>query len=156
MADLADALRERGFHDVRTYLQSGNVVLESGGTEDEVAGAVSESIADRFGFQVPVMARNAVEMRRVAGGHPFQDLGLESRYLMVAFLDSEPSAASPGLSDGEHLPDRLMISGREVYLAYPRGQGRSKLTNDLVERRLGVTSTIRNWNTVSKLADLAG
>ncbi len=76
--------------------------------------------------------------------------------LLVAFLDRMPSVdLARSIDPRIYEPDRLQLRGREVYLRYPNGSGRSKLTNSLIEKRLGVESTARNWNSVQRLAALA-
>ena len=115
------------------------------------------ALHQEFGFKVPVISRSAEEIAGVASSHPFAELGLDDRLLHVAFLDRAPDQPLDDQIDATHyLPDRFHSDGREVYLAYPTGSGRSKLSHALLERYLGVSATSRNWRTVSKLAELAG
>ncbi len=154
MADLRAALSARGFGQVTTVLQSGNVLLHSAEPEQAVASTVAETIAESFGLQVGVVVRTAAELAAIAGRNPFlaDDPGLDPTKLHVAFLAKPPAAASAAkLDPNRSLPDSFLLDGRELYLSYPNGSGRSRLTLDYVERCLGVQATARNWRTVQRL-----
>jgi uncharacterized protein (DUF1697 family) len=155
MGDLRHLAEHIGLADPETYVRSGNLVVESDLSESEVAGLLEGSIEDRFGLQIPIICRSGGELARVASSHPFSGLGLEDRMLHVAFLDREPGQDASSLIDAaKYEPDRLELDGREVYLAYPNGSGRSKLNHSLLEQRLEVSATARNWRTVSTLAEM--
>lgn len=157
MAELRDLLTRRGFMDVRTYIQSGNVILRSDGREDEIVERVHTAILERFDLEVPVIVRTTRDFETVAASHPLSAVVDDPRFLMVAFLDREPGEpVQSRLDASEFAPDRFEGTGREIYLAYPNGSGRSKLSHTLLERRLGVTVTARNWKTVRALADMLG
>lgn len=155
MADLRDLARSLGFEDVKTYIQSGNLIFW---TEDEVdlwVGRLETAITDQFGFEAPVMARDAETFASIASSHPFSENEKDDRLLVVAFLDREPETyPTDALPRADFVPDRYAYSDREIYLHYAEGSGRSRLTNDVIERRLGVRSTMRNWRTIQKLARL--
>lgn len=154
MPQLRAALQAAGFDQVTTYLNSGNVLLDPGGTRD-VGPAIERLISAETGLEVRVITRTSREMDTIARHHPFAGLGLDPRFLHVVFLDRAPEQGAA--IDPDRSPqDRVEIAGREVYVAYGKGQGRSKLTLDHMERALGVTGTARNWNTVTKLAAMAG
>lgn len=156
MADLREIAISLGFIEPETYVQSGNMVVETDLDESEAAKRLRTAIADGFEFDVPVISRSADEFAEIASSHPFESLGLDDRYLQVAFLDRQPDNDVDALIDAaECEPDRYEADGREIYLAYPNGSGRSKLNHSLLERRLGVTVTARNWRTVGKLAEMA-
>jgi uncharacterized protein (DUF1697 family) len=153
MPELADLASQLGLENPTTYAQSGNLVFETELDEAETVAALEEALEDHFGFDIPVICRSANEFERTAASHPFSDLGIDGRLLQVGFLDHEPVDAVEELIDiDQHAPDRLQGDGREVYLAYPNGSARSKLDHALLVRRLGVSVTLRNWRTVSKLA----
>lgn len=155
MEELRELARELGFTDPETYLRSGNLVVDSDLSEIELTTTIQDAIEDRFGLQVPTICRSAEELGRIASNHPFSSLGLDDRMLHVAFLDREPEADIEALIDPtEYAPDRLQAAGREIYLAYPTGSGRSKLNHSLLERRIVVTVTARNWRTVTRLAEI--
>jgi len=156
MADLRAVVASLGYQDVATYIQSGNVVFATDGEESTIVGALEEAIESRFGFPVPVVLRTVTELAAISRHHPLATPASDPRRLMVAFLDRVPDVSVRGALDPEEFaPDRSALVGREVYLTYPNGSGRSKLNHALLERRLGVRATVRNWNTVAKLAALA-
>src|SRR5262249_24900467 len=107
--------------------------------------------------ELTAMLRSAAELARVARANPFPDAAAEPSRHHVAFLDRVPEAeAVAGLDPDRSPPDEFRVAGAEIYLRYPNGSGRSKLTGDYFERRLGVRATARNWSTVTKLLELAG
>ena len=120
-----------------------------------VSTIIAKRIADRFDLRIPVLTRTAGELGAVVRGNPFLRSGADAKALHVAFLESRPGAAAVASLDPERSPgDVFAVRGREVYLHLPKGVGRTKLSNDYLERRLGTTSTLRNWATVRKLAEL--
>lgn len=157
MADLRVTMAELGFERVTTYIQSGNIVFDADDADEQrLAERLAAAIADRHGTSVPVVLRTAAEIGRVAERHPAIGGGLDPKLLHVHFLDAAPSARSvASLDPRAHAPDGWVVDGREVYVHYPNGSGRSKLTIDVFERAFGVTATARNLNTVRKLVELA-
>lgn len=160
MAELRAGLEAAGFVDVATYIQSGNIVLstQADGSADGVADQVSAVIADRFDLDIAVVVRTADEIATVIEANPFPDAATsEPKYLQV-FFSPEPLADDP-LADFDakvHQPDRIEAVGNEIYVAYAEGMSRSKLDNKVIDRHLGLSTTARNWNTVLKLATMAG
>jgi uncharacterized protein (DUF1697 family) len=157
MADLRTLMERLGHVSVETYLQSGNAVFRSSRKSDAaLASAMEEAIAAELGLTVSVLVRTGAELARVVDGTPYGDRGADMKQLHVAFLSAAPTAAAvKKLDAAQFAPDELEVAGREVYLHYPDGLGRSKLTNAVLERRLGVAATMRNWRTVTTLAELA-
>jgi uncharacterized protein (DUF1697 family) len=157
MKDLAAIFAEAGCSEVTTYIQSGNVVF--GAKEPHarrVPLLVAKKIADRFELRIPVLTRDASELEDVVRSNPFLRRGADAKALHVAFLESRPRAAEISSLDPDRSPpDAFAVRGREVYLHLPNGAGRTKLSNDYLEKRLGTTSTLRNWATVLKLFELA-
>jgi uncharacterized protein (DUF1697 family) len=155
MADLRQIAESIGLAEPETYVQSGNMVASTELDETEVTRQLHDAIADRFGLDIPVTSRSADEIADIARSHPYESLGLDDRFLQVAFLDRPPESDVNALIDAaDYEPDRFSASGREIYLAYPNGSGRSKLSHALLERRLGTAVTARNWRTVRKLAEM--
>jgi len=156
MAGLRDALSAAGHRDVRTYVQSGNVVLSSRTAAASVARSVHRAIVNGFGLDVPVLVRSAAELAEVAAHHPFDRPGGDpGRQLHVAFLEAPPPAAAVAALDPRRAaPEELHVRGREIYLWCPNGMGRSKVLTG-VERALGTPMTVRNWRTVTELRRLA-
>lgn len=157
MAELRAALGARGFEDVSTILASGNVLFRSAESERVVAEQIADTIEEAFGLRVGVIVRSSAELTAVVGRNPFlaAGAGRDPATLHVAFLSERPSASAVGTLDPERSPpDALAVDGREVFLSYPNGSGRSRLTLDYLERQLGVGGTARNWRTVRRLAGI--
>jgi uncharacterized protein (DUF1697 family) len=149
MASLKASCESAGLTDVRTYLQSGNVIFRS--TRKDPARLIEEALD----LDVKVVVRTAAELQKVVAANPFASVGNTS-LLIVMFLSDEPSKEAQAALRAAHAgPEEIRFAGRELYLYYPNGMGRSKLTNAVIERKLGVTATARNWNTVTKLLELA-
>jgi uncharacterized protein (DUF1697 family) len=156
MKDLAAMFADAGCKDVRTYIQSGNVVFRApAALAAKVPAKVGAQIARQFGYQVPVLLRSHDELAQLAGRNPFLARQTDHGKLLVMFLADEPNARSVAALDPARSPsDEFVVRGREIYLHCPNGFGRSKLGNDYVDRVLGTTSTGRNWRTVLELLDM--
>jgi uncharacterized protein (DUF1697 family) len=151
MAELKQELKDLGLEDVVTYIQSGNVVFRT--TKKDAAAAIEKRIKLNHGLNVTVITRTLPELRRIAKGNPFPKA--DTARLHVVFLAGRPKAGAT-LDPDRSPADEFRVKGREVYLHLPNGAGRTKLTLDYLERRLGVRGTQRNWNTLLKLIELAG
>lgn len=158
MPELRSALESLGLEDVVTYIQSGNVVFRNrGGRAPQLAGRIERQIAEAFGIEVVVILRTPAELAKIARGNPFLRSGADPSKLHVLFLSGKPTTkAVEQLDPKRSPPDEFKLAGREIYLHMPNGFGRSKLTVDYFERRLGVDASARNWRTLTKLLDLAG
>jgi uncharacterized protein (DUF1697 family) len=157
MAELRALLADAGHEQVTTYLQSGNVVLSSNAASSELEVSVAALIADRFGFEVPVVGRGAHELAAVLERDPLGEVADDPKRYQVSFL-AEPipdpvRAQLEAVRDGA---ERLAFDRREIYAWHPHGIARSKLWNALAGPGLGVTATARNWSTVNALARLVG
>lgn len=158
MKELAAIVGEVGATQVETYIQSGNVVFAaSRAVATRLANATASAIAERFGFDTPVIVRSADEVTAIVRDNPFVAQGADPDTLHVAFLaDVPPAAAIATLEPTRSPPDAFVVCGAAVYLQLPNGTARSKLTNDWFDRKLGTRSTIRNWRTVLELARRVG
>jgi uncharacterized protein (DUF1697 family) len=158
MPALRDAVTALGHEDVGTYIQSGNVVFRSSSrAAGRIAAGLERGIEEQFGMDVTVVIRTAAELARVARSNPFLAAGADPKTLHVGFLAGRPTAAAVARLDPQHAPpDEFVVRGREVFLRYPNGLGRSKLTNDYFERRLRSAITVRSWGTVTKLVEMSG
>jgi uncharacterized protein (DUF1697 family) len=155
MAGFRASVTSLGYSDVATYIQSGNVVFGSDEDEATIVDRLRSVLADRHGLSVPVVVRSADEVAGVTARHPFADQIGDPKLLHVAFLDRAPDASAVDAIDADGwLPDRWALDGRELFLSYPNGSGRSKMTIDRFERPWEVTATARNLNTVAKLVDM--
>jgi uncharacterized protein (DUF1697 family) len=157
MPALRELLTGAGFEDVRTYVQSGNVVLETRRKPAGVAKACEELIAAELGLDIGVVVRTRDELAEVVRRNPLGDVADNPKRYQVSFLDSEldPKVADTlsGLAAGS---ERMEVIGREIYAWHPEGVARSKLWAGLAGKGLGVKSTARNWTTVTTLLEMAG
>jgi len=156
MPELRAALERDGFDDVQTYLQSGNVVLTSDASPEEVAERCRRRIARAFKLQIDVVTRTREQLAAVVKRDPLGKVASDPKRYQVSFLACELDAAILAeLAELAVAPERLVAIGRELYAWHPRGVARSKLWARLADRRLGVPATARNWTTVTKLLELA-
>ena len=139
MKALAAIFQDLGCSDVRTYIQSGNVVFRAHGkVAAEVSGKVSGRVQAEFGFAVPVILRRADEMGTVIEAQPFAEADLDAVH--VFFLADAPGDVS-GLDPQRSPGDEYIVKGREIYARLPNGMGRTKLTNAYFDSRLKTVST---------------
>lgn len=145
-----------GFQDVQTYIQSGNVVFASTGSATACATAIAGKLRRELGKPVGVAIRSTRELAAVASSNPFlKEKGIEIARLHVAFLGTKPQTERlKAIAAADWGRNRFHLGAMELYLHCPDGLGRSKLATTF-ERMLGVGATVRNWNTVSKLLELA-
>lgn len=157
MSELKALFSSLELEDVVTYIQSGNVVFRSPTrSAHDLAAGIEQRVAEAFRISVTVLLRTPAELEEIANGNPFLCRGVDLSKLYVVFLDSPPTAEAIAQLDPERSPpDEFSPRGREIYLRLPNGAGRSKLTIDYFERRLGVAATARNWKTLVKLLELS-
>jgi uncharacterized protein (DUF1697 family) len=147
-----------GLVNPQTLLQSGNVVFEAGNRSAEtVRKSLEAAIEAEFAFHAAVLIREAAEMAAAIGLNPFEREAIDDpSHLLVMFLEAAPSGAAVERLKAAHVgPEKIAVRGREAYLHYPAGIGRSKLTNAVLEKGLGVSGTARNWNTATGLLAMA-
>jgi uncharacterized protein (DUF1697 family) len=156
MGELREALEEAGFEDVRTHLQSGNVVLTSSAKPESVARKCEKVIRERFGLEIAVVVRSRAELARVVKRNPLGDVATEPKRYQVSFLSGKPAAKVVRELEAVAAPEeRVVAFGREIYAWHPNTVARSKLWAKLAGKGLGVTATARNWATVKALLELA-
>ncbi len=156
MPALRGLLSAKGFGEVRTYVQSGNVMLSSDLSPDELARQCGRLVADGFGLEVAVVVRTRDELAEVVERNPLGDVAVDPKRYQVSFLSEE--LGEDRLRELAELavePERLVAVGRELYAWHPAGVARSRLWARLAGRGLGVTATARNWTTVTKLLAMA-
>ena len=160
MADLRALLARLGFSNARTLLQSGNAIFES---PSRTGGARLERLLEselerRYGLQVDFMVRSPKEWQRLIAGNPFsKEAKADPSHLLVLFLKGEPAASDVrALQAAIPGRERIHVEGRHAWMTFPDGIGKSRLSPSLLERTLRTRGTARNWNTVLKLAALAG
>jgi uncharacterized protein (DUF1697 family) len=153
MPALRDALDAAGFDDVRTYLQSGNVILSSRAKPND---AVRRLIADEFGLDIAVITRTRAQLARIVERNPLARVAKDPKRYQISFLDSKPSReVVRRIEQTADAKERVVVDGREIYAWHPETIARSKLWALLAGQSLGVTATARNWTTVQKLLELA-
>jgi len=146
------------FEDARTYVQSGNVVFR---TKEKNAAQLAEkiqnAIARKFGFCPAVILRTPEELRNALAANPFaKRQGIDPAKLLVTFLASEPAGeAKAGLAALKPGPEELHLIGRELYIYFPNGAGRSKLQWSSLDKRLDTVGTARNLNSVINMLEIA-
>lgn len=158
MAGLRECIKPALFSNVRTYLQSGNLVFEStAASTSTLKDELERCIKRRFGFPVLVVLRTAQELAAVSKRNPFlKQSSIDKQKLYVTFLSEAPAQrARANLDRFKGGPEHFELIGKEIYLYYPLGFGRAKLSNNMFERLLSVDATTRNWNTVTRLDVMA-
>lgn len=154
MSALREVLASAGLGEVATLQVAGNVVLDDGGrSPGEIAGLVRGAVREAFGFDLPVIVRTHAELADAHARNPFPDAA-EGRWVQTVFL-AEPPAPGASLDVPANFPEEAVLDGREVFVRYPEGIGGSKLQAGWFEKRLGVTGTARNANTVAKLVAMS-
>lgn len=152
MAELRTLLAEAGYGDVRTYIASGNVLLDGPRGAAALSASLEKLIAGAFGVTTTVILRTPRQLAGTVAAHPF---GSTSE-THVAFLSGRPAAAAAARLDGASPgSDNAVLAGSDVYLRLPRGVHGSRLSGARIESLLGVSATLRNWRTVVALAELA-
>ena len=154
---LRDLCRSLKFQDPQTYLQSGNVLFRAGSQNHaQVSKLLETAIERKLGFRPDIVVRTVPELRDVIAHNPFgKRQGLDPRKLTVTFLAAAPvNLARKELLAMDIAPEELHARDRELYIYFPHGQGRPKLSWSRVEKILNVPFTTRSWNTVTELLQL--
>jgi len=156
MTDLAQLFLEAGCTDVRTFIQSGNVVFKANHSKlEKLPALISKNITKRFGYNTPVVLRTVEQLAETIQNNPFLKAGAAEDELHVYFLANAPDARGiASLDPARSLPDAFFVRGRDVYLQMPNGMARTKLSNAYFDSKLATISTARNWRTILKLFEL--
>jgi uncharacterized protein (DUF1697 family) len=156
MADLRELMQDLGYGDARTLLQSGNVVYEARDAPDKAAARIKAALSDRTALNVDILVRTRDEMAKIVAHNPFRKEAIERKWYMVVFLSDTPAKdVLRALDPAQFEPERFAVKGREIYSWFPEGVQKARLTHAFWERRLKLTATARNWNTVEKLLAIA-
>ena len=157
MQELKTLYESLDLKNIKTYIQSGNVIFESPDTDvSELINKLETAIKQTFGFSVIVIIRTENEFQHIIEKNPFYGKRKEDiKKLHVTFLSDTPSKSSINsmIKKVEQGVDEWFITEKEIYLYCPNGYGRTKLTNNYFENKLNVSATTRNWKTVNKLYD---
>lgn len=154
MEKLKKAFEKNGFDNVKTYIQSGNVLFESTlKSAAQVDNLVQELILKEFGFEVPVTVIEYEEVDAIIQNNPYLEKhGLDSAFFHVTILSAPPKKELlKQIVETQYLPDQFAIHNNIVYLYCPTGYGRTKLSNNFFEKKLKVNATTRNWKTMLTL-----
>jgi uncharacterized protein (DUF1697 family) len=156
MPRLRELLTAAGFGDVRTYMQSGNVVLSSEASPEQIASESRTQIAEAFGLDIAVVVRSHEEIAAVLERNPLGDVAVDPKRYQVSFLSDQIGRETVDrLAALAVAPEQFAAAGRELYAWHPTGVARSKLAAALAGPTLGATATARNWATVTALRSIA-
>ena len=154
MQELKLLMESLDFENVRTYIQSGNVIFESKEVQTvKLADQINIEIATVFKLNVPVIVITLEELRKVINDNPFINReDVEANKLHVTFLSNDVNISFvDNIEAMKYMPDEFKILNKAIYLYCPNGVAKTKLTNSLFEKKLNQTATNRNWNTVNKI-----
>ncbi len=157
MTRLEEIFAEMNFKNIRTYIQSGNVIFESKKTDQKkLAKQIESEIMKSTGLQVSVIIRNRSEIKHVLENNPFlTNRNEDINRLFVTFLDMEPNPDDiKKAQEGNYDSDEFEVSGKEIYGFCPNGYGKTKLNTNFFEKKFKTTATARNWKTVQNLSIL--
>ncbi len=156
MADLLKLLETIDLKYIQTYIQSGNLVFFSSKKADELEAEISETLFAKYGFEVEVVIRKRSQIQAIVDKNPFLKKDTDIKKLFVTFLKEKPSEADVNkLSDLNIGEDAYFINEKEVYLKYENKLSESKINNNVIENKLNVVATTRNWKTIKELLKLA-
>lgn len=155
MADLVALLSELDFKNIRTYIQSGNLIFEYPETDQkELAKQIEHKILQQYKFDVPVIIRNRKELLKIVEKNPFIKRNEDINKLHATFLDDEPDLEIvKKFKETTIDSDEFEVMGKEVFLVCKNGYGKTKLTNGYFEKKFKTHATTRNWKTVIKLCE---
>ena len=153
MAELRSHLSDLGLEQVKTYIQSGNISFHASEKDyRKLEAQITKMIDEKYGYDVPVMVRQMEELQQIFENCPYLKEEEDLRMIHVAFLSEAPTkAAFAELDLEQYAPDKAQLMERAIYIHYPKGSYGSKLSGNLLEKKLGVKVTARNWKTVIKL-----
>lgn len=157
MAELREHLSSLGFSNLTTYIQSGNIVFQSEEKENSILESeIQQNIKVNYGFDVPVIVRTKDEWQKVVDDFPFNTEECDVTRLGFTFLKNKPAHIPvEEINKFKAVNDELVYDDKEIYLHIPDGFGKSKLTINVIERKLKVSATTRNWKTTQKLLEMA-
>lgn len=153
MEDFRKLLEDNSFYNIKTYIQSGNVFFESNHSLN-FSDKISTIIRDNYGYEVDVFMVSKADLEYVVQNNPFFEKNLETKQLYVAFLSELPIQENYNtLKNVDFNDDELQLIKNFLFIKYANGAANTKLDNKIIEKKLKVISTMRNWNTVNKLLE---
>ena len=150
MQDLRNVLTSLGFQNVQTYIQSGNIILDSEEKKEYITTRIKEAIFTEFGFTVPLLIRTVKEWEKALANNPY--IANDEKKVAFMFLDKKPKEKNISVNAPN---DEYEIINDVVHIHCTKGFGHSKLTINIFEKKLNVTATTRNFRTTKKLLELA-
>jgi uncharacterized protein (DUF1697 family) len=156
MAQLRELMEALGYTGVETLLQSGNVAF--GSTEPAATSErrIAKRLHDQTGLDVKVLVRTRAELAEVVKRNPLREHADNPKHHHVVFLSDRPDPKLLAAVDpADYAPEMFQLHGRELFMWWPAGAHKARLTHSFWERKLKVTATARNWNTVERLLELA-
>jgi uncharacterized protein (DUF1697 family) len=159
MTDLKTLYENLKFKEIKTYIQSGNVIFKSNEKLSDISLAkkIEDEIFKKYAFRVPVIIRSIDEMQNILSKNPFlKEKNTDVKKLHVTFLSESPDKKNvESIENIDFSPDQFFIRGKEIFLSVPNSYGETKISNNFFEKKLKVKATTRNWNTVNKLVEMA-
>ncbi len=159
MNDLSLLYEEMGFENVKTYIQSGNVIFSCKNSDKvtDIATRIELKINEKFGYSTSVFVRNIPELKSILVKNPFNNEdNFDPAKLLVILLSYEATIEQINkVINISYPPDKFKVSGREIYVYCPNGFGTSKLYTNFFEKKMGVTATARNWRTINAILQMA-
>jgi uncharacterized protein (DUF1697 family) len=158
MAELRDLCTALGWRDVRTYINSGNVVFEALPKGPALEAALEKALKEAFGFAPPVIVRTASQVKALAAANPFPEASeAEPNRVLVGVSKEKPKVgAAEAIQAKAAAGEKVAEAGGVLWFHYPQGVGTSKLTPALIDRAAGSPLTARNWRTMLKLREMLG
>jgi uncharacterized protein (DUF1697 family) len=156
MVALKKALEAIGFDNVRTYINSGNVFVDSDEDAAKVGFMIKQEIFKEFGHDVPVIIIDKEDLQACLVRNEFlKEEGVDLKKLYVSFISSMlPDNMITQLNLNFIKPDEIQLDGKRIYLKYDISPAKTRLDNKWIEKSMNVVSTTRNWNTVNKLLEM--
>jgi uncharacterized protein (DUF1697 family) len=160
MTDLALLYQSIGFRDAETFIQSGNVIFSCDTTLSaiEIAERIEQAIKNKFKYDISVMLRPFSGLKNMGNVNPYPgEPDFDPAKMAVMFLREEPdNEQKKKVENVSYPPDKFSIIGSEIYIYCPNGFGGTKLYTNFFEKKMGVTGTARNWNSIVRILDIAG
>ncbi len=159
MNDLVVMYEDLGFKNVKTYIQSGNVIFLCNNSDivSDIAAKIEKGISEIFSYRTSVLIRNVAELKSIFVNNPFiNEENFDPAKLLVILISYEATIEQiKKVINIDYPPDKFKIAGREIYVYCPNGFGKSKLYTNFFEKKMGVTGTARNWKTIAAILQMA-
>ena len=158
MADLKEKLSTLNFRNIRTYIQSGNVIFKyQEASQSDLAKMVEDAILKNYRYKVPTTVLTEDELMEIVSNNPFKNAKYvdENRLYVTYLFDSPLKENIEKLIETSYLPDKIAFKNKTIYLYCPNGYARTKYTNTFIENKLKLIATTRNWKTSNKLVEIA-